>query len=144
MSQIITNGNIVKHFAWTLRSTAVYFSFLNIIEEVIFVAMTAKTLRTRPNRSAILAFTIPKVDVESVFSCLSHLILELFELLLIHHFSIICISHNTRHRLSLFYVAYLTYSRYACTCFAASPPMTNLSISVINFEIINCQILTLG
>ncbi len=129
-----TNRNIVKHFAWALWSSAINFSFLDIIEEMIFKAMSTKALRTWANRSTVLSIAVSEVYIQPIFPGFTHLILELFELLLIHHFPIVCISHNTICTLIFSsYSTYLTYSKYACTCFAASPPITNLSICLSIF-----------
>ncbi len=54
INQIVTDRHVVVHFAGAFRSSAVYFPFLNVIEEVIFEPMTAEALRARPDRAAVL------------------------------------------------------------------------------------------
>lgn len=58
-----TNRNIVKHFAWALWSSAINFSFLDVIEEMIFIAMSTKALRTWANSSAVLSIAVSEVYI---------------------------------------------------------------------------------
>ena len=61
---------------------------------MILVSMTAEALRAGPYRPAILAISISEADIQSVLSGLTHILLELFELPLIHHFAAIGISDD--------------------------------------------------
>ncbi len=92
----LTNRYVVEHFAFAFRSSAIDFSFNDIIKEVIFVSVSTKTLRCRSYNSTILALSVSKVNIKSILSRLSNILLKLFKFPLAHHFTSICVSDNTK------------------------------------------------
>jgi hypothetical protein len=88
------DGDILKHLANALASPAVDLPVNNIVEEVLFKPVAAEALGGGSNGPAVLAITIPPVDVESILSSSSDILLVLFKLSLRHHLTTICIANN--------------------------------------------------
>jgi hypothetical protein len=61
----LTDWDIVKHFAFASFAMcfAVDFTGIDIVEKVLFVSVTAKTLGCWPNILAVCSISIPPCDV---------------------------------------------------------------------------------
>jgi hypothetical protein len=140
-----TDWDIVEHFAGAFRSSTIDLALFNIIEEVIFEAMTTKALRARSDSSTILALTVSPGNIQSVLSCLAHIVFELLKLCLAHHLATIRISNDATSYLNL--SLHLLTLRIRCTpeyALQLHPPSLispslNFKLEIINNLIANCS-----
>jgi hypothetical protein len=90
----LTDWNVVKHHTFAPRLSTLDLPAGDLIEIMLFEAMTTETAGAGPDSFAVESLFIPPVDVKTVFARLPDSGFELFILFFIHHLASICVTND--------------------------------------------------